>query len=384
MRGRLRKIWARLTHGLAGPFFPEGRRLPTMAWVIVGAASLLASIIVVTAKPEEASASEACARMATELDVPWRFWESYALASPASALARGPLWTPPYPAAEEAARSAAATGDDPKAQRLRRIAAQPRAVWFTDPTTDPDELTSDVAAIVRSASSRGQVPVLVTFAIPLRDCGGESSGGARSGQQYADWLQAFAAGLRRGDASSGPGAVVIIEPDALALLDQLPAERQTERLELLRAASIWLARVPGVSAYIDAGHSHWVPTGEMIRRLSEAGVGSARGFSLNVSNFGSTDDEMRYGEEIAPQIGWKHFVIDTSRNGNGSASTSAWCNPPGRALGPPPQVAPSGQTDGFLWIKPPGESDGSCGSGQPPAGVFWPQYADELAQAAGW
>lgn len=384
MTDRLREIWARRKHRLAEPFLREGRRLPTMAWIIVGAACLLASVVVVSAEPEEASASEACVRMASRLGVPWRFWEDYALASPASALARGPLWTPPYPAAEAAARSAAAAGDTPKAQRLRRIAAQPRAVWFTDPTTDPAELTKDVAAVVRSASSRGQVPVLVTYAVPLRDCGGESSGGARSGQQYAEWLQAFAAGLRRGDVSSGPGAVVIIEPDALALLDQLPAERQTERLELLRAASIWFARVPGVSAYLDAGHSQWVPPGEMIRRLSEAGVGSARGFSLNVSNFGSTEDEMRYGEQIAPMIGWKHFVIDTSRNGNGSASVSAWCNPPGRALGQLPQVAPSGQVDGFLWIKPPGESDGSCGSDQPPAGVFWPQYAEELARAAGW
>jgi endoglucanase len=178
--------------------------------------------------------------------------------------------------------------------------------------------------------------------------------------------------------------VVIIEPDALALLDLLPRERQSERLELLRAASMWFARVPGVSAYLDAGHSGWVPPDEMIRRLSEAGVGSARGFSLNVSNFGSTADEVRYGDQVAPMIGWKHFVVDTSRNGNGSDPVSAWCNPPGRALGPAPQTVRSGQVDGFLWIKPPGESDGSCGSGQPPAGTFWPQYADDLARAAGW
>jgi endoglucanase len=36
-----------------------------------------------------------------------------------------------------------------------------------------------------------------------------------------------------------------------------------------------------------------------------------------------------------------------------------------------------------LWIKRPGESDGSCGKGDPPAGNFVNQYAIDLAQNAG-
>jgi endoglucanase len=79
-----------------------------------------------------------------------------------------------------------------------------------------------------------------------------------------------------------------------------------------------------------------------------------------------------------------HFVIDTSRNGNGpndmsdyaaapynqppsviSALRAAnWCNPPGATLGPKPQAVPAPTTfpllDAYLWVKTPGESDGQC------------------------
>jgi len=79
-------------------------------------------------------------------------------------------------------------------------------------------------------------------------------------------------------------------------------------------------------------------------------------------------------------------VIDTSRNGAGPAPDSElnWCNPSGRALGTPPTVATGGaHADAYLWIKRPGESDGTCGKGDPPAGTFVNQYAIDLARTAG-
>ena len=99
-----------------------------------------------------------------------------------------------------------------------------------------------------------------------------------------------------------------------------------------------------------------------------------------------------------------HFVIDTSRNGQGPWQPPAypdpqdWCNPPDRGLG----LRPTADTnhplvDAYLWVKIPGESDGECTRGlgpagetvdpewgliDPPAGAWFPEMALELAQNA--
>ncbi len=100
------------------------------------------------------------------------------------------------------------------------------------------------------------------------------------------------------------------------------------------------------------------------------------------------------------------FVIDTSRNGQGpwtpppgkyQGDPLDWCNPPGRGLG----LRASAETDSvladaFLWVKVPGESDGTCARGgappgsvdpewgvvDPPAGQWFPEQALELARLA--
>ena len=60
-------------------------------------------------------------------------------------------------------------------------------------------------------------------------------------------------------------------------------------------------------------------------------------------------------------------MIDTSRNGNGPYTGPAmpqWCNPPGRALGQPPELNPGpAGVAAYLWIKDPGASDGQCNGG---------------------
>ncbi len=73
-------------------------------------------------------------------------------------------------------------------------------------------------------------------------------------------------------------------------------------------------------------------------------------------------------------------MIDTSRNGAGSAADNAWCNPPGRKIGKPPTTTTSDPLiDGYLWLKRPGESDGECNGG-PKAGVFWIEQALDMAK----
>lgn len=71
----------------------------------------------------------------------------------------------------------------------------------------------------------------------------------------------------------------------------------------------------------------------------------------------------------------KPFVVDTSRNGNGS--NSQWCNPSGRRIGTPTQQG--GGAEMLLWIKTPGESDGNCGVGTgSSAGQFLPEVAYKM------
>ena len=59
-----------------------------------------------------------------------------------------------------------------------------------------------------------------------------------------------------------------------------------------------------------------------------------------------------------------------------------WCNPPGRALGSPPTTQTADPScDAYLWLKKPGESDGSCNGG-PKAGLWYNERALELSRNA--
>ena len=107
-----------------------------------------------------------------------------------------------------------------------------------------------------------------------------------------------------------------------------------------------------------------------------------RGFATNVANYQTDEHERAYAARIATLLGGAHYVIDSGRSGNGS--TKNWCNPAGRAFGADPGVVDDGTgLDAFVWVKPPGESDGECGGG-PPAGEFWPARALALAGLSGW
>jgi len=282
---------------------------------------------------------------------------------------------PASPAARDAA--ALASSDPASAALLQTIARQPQADWFGNwnPT---DRLAGDVSARIDVIQRAGAYPVLATYNIPKRDCNSYSDGGASSPEAYRAWIDALKAGI-------GTRAVaVVLEPDALGQLSCLTAIDQQTRLALIKYAAQRLSSGGNVAVYIDAGHSGWVSASAMADRLSKAGVVYARGFALDVSNFGTTADQIAYGRMIAPTIGWKRFVIDTSRNGLGPATgiDEPWCNPPGRALGAAPTAATGDAlVDAFLWIKHPGESDGTCHGG-PTAGTWWRDYAIGLAQRA--
>lgn len=268
--------------------------------------------------------------------------------------------------------------DDPRTAVITsRIADRPAAVWFADFT--PATIASRVRAVTSGAAAQGQVPVLVPYAIPDRDCGGASEGGAPDLAAYDDWIDAFAAGLGSGE------AIVVLEPDSVAQADCLSRSARAERFASLeRAGRVLKAADPKARVYYDAGHSGWNAPDRQAALLRQAGAGSADssdGVFSNVSNFHTTAAEIAYDRRVLAELGGPAglgAVIDTSRNGNGAPADDAWCDPAGRGIGRAPTLG-TGQAriDAYLWVKLPGESDGCKGT----PGTFSPSYAYDLASS---
>ncbi|MFJ5519916.1 glycoside hydrolase family 6 protein [Streptomyces griseoluteus] len=284
-----------------------------------------------------------------------------------------PYWVNPD---GNAARQVAAyekAGRRAEAARIRRIAEQPVGEWL-----GPENPEGEARGYTEAAAKSGRTALLVLYNIPHRDCGQYSQGGAADGAAYRAWIDGVARGI--GDRA----ATVVLEPDALLhLVDGCtPRKFQEERYDLLRGAVTALGALKHTRVYLDAGNAGWGHPDQIHAPLKRAGVENADGFAVNVSNFYSTADSVAYGKRLSAKVGGKHFVVDTSRNGNGPYTRGApgerWCNPPGRALGDPPTTRTADPlVDAYLWVKRPGESDGECRGG-PKAGAWWPEYALKL------
>ena len=252
------------------------------------------------------------------------------------------------------------------------IARSPQSLWLGDWKYD---VRAEAARRVAAGRAQGAVPVIVAYNAPNRDCGQHSSGGAADAAAYRRWIDGLADGI-----GSSP-AVVVLEPDGLAGLGCLAPAQRAERVDLLADAVDRLSHLDATAVYIDAGNPGWVSAAVMARRLRAVGVAGARGFAVNVSGFETTARAVAFGRAISRRTRGAHFVVDTSRNGAGPLP-GEWCNPAGRALGARPTTDTGNPlVDAFLWVKRPGESDGTCNGG-PPAGTWWPEYALGLAQRA--
>ena len=366
----------------------------------------------------------------------------------------------------------------------------PQAVWLTSGT--PAEASATVTSTLEEAHRERAVPVLVLYNIPGRDCGSYSAGGAENTADYEAWIDAIATAI------GSQKAMIVLEPDALADLPsdcgydptqvnipQATADRYTQ----INYALTKLETGSQTLVYLDAGNSHWQAVPVMATRLIQAGVQQAQGFFTNVSNYNLNSYETKYDTWISDCIafannpadgGWRlgnysycasqyysplgsvnpddittwdytdewyaqnlgtaepttHFLIDTSRNGQGpldatiyaaapysqpasviqTLTSGNWCNPPARGLGTHP-TANTGVAllDSYLWVKTPGQSDGTCdaaggarawdyaiysqpdwpadaagqavfdplwGLDDPAAGAWFPQQALDLAQRA--
>jgi endoglucanase len=253
---------------------------------------------------------------------------------------------------------------------MDQLAAQPVAKWLNEWSGD---VRAEVARTIARASSTGATPVFVAYNIPNRDLGSHSAGGAETAAAYRAWIREFAAGL------GGQRSIVVLEPDAVPQTPRMSEAGRAERFELLKDA-IQVLKSANALVYLDAGNARWMSPEAAAAALQNAGIEQADGFSLNVSNYLTTAVSTAYGEQISRRTGGKHFIIDTSRNGMGGTPDAQWCNPPDQSLGSEPTTQTNHSlVDALLWIKVPGESDGTCNGG-PRAGAWWGEYALGLAQ----
>jgi endoglucanase len=291
--------------------------------------------------------------------------------------ASGDLFVDPDTAAARQVQQWRSEGRGADADLLQKIAGQPQPDWLTKPT---GEVADEARGYVAKAKAAGKRPYFVTYHIPGRDCDSYSGGGADGGADYRQWSGEVA------DAVRGSNALIVVEPDGVP--QTISCGKGESRLDLIRD-SVAQLKDAGATVYLDAGNPGFIDdTDQLVDALKRSGADRADGFSLNVSNFRTTKDNIAFGKQLSGALGGKHFVIDTGRNGNGGVDGDidggpGWCNPPGRALGTPPTFH-TGEplVDAYLWVKRVGESDGNCRPGQPRAGQWMPEYALELARNA--
>jgi endoglucanase len=249
-----------------------------------------------------------------------------------------------------------------KQQSLKNLIETPVAVWLF-----ADDSAQTVREVLDRSAAGGSVPVLVAYNIPHRDDGGHSQGGSASAASYIEWIQGISDVIGQRD------AVLVLEPDALAHLPDLPDADAAERVSMLAAALKVLAANTNTAVYLDAGNSTWrTPqvTAEFLRRISAHDV-DVPGIALNVANYRPRAETEQYGLDVQHAYGEHLFVmIDNSRNGADGTGTE-WCNPPTQSLGTISDRTfdPDAKVE-EVYVKVPGESDGQCGISDKPAGEF--------------
>jgi cellulose 1,4-beta-cellobiosidase len=182
-----------------------------------------------------------------------------------------------------------------------------------------------------------------------------------------------------------------------------------------------LGSIGNVYNYVDAAHHGWIgwddnfrPTAQLLAQVADLSGAKTNvwGFITNTANYSALqepyitvndqtrpsswidwnryNDELSFAQAFRTELVTQGFsndigmLIDTSRNGwGGSARPTGpvttgtindqvngsridrrihkgnWCNQSGAGLGERPRSAPAAGIDAYVWVKPPGESDGS-------------------------
>lgn len=305
---------------------------------------------------------------------------------------------------------------------LNRLATMPTAIWLEridaiHGQPDGASLREHLDEALRQQARAKMGPTVVTvvlYDLPDRDCAAGASAGElrleedglrRYKEEFIDPIVSIVGqpeyrSLR---------VVTILEPDSLPNLVTNLESHESCRVaapayrEGITYAIRELSRVPNAYIYLDIAHSGWMgwdnpAKAAVIYRevMREAGGEDlVQGFATNISNYTPLEetidpflvpdayrtlvedfygwnrviDEHTYAGKLREQFPEHGVVIDTSRNGWGSRKGDVprdgrhhrgnWCNVRDAGLGQPPQADPEPGVDAYIWVKPPGESDGA-------------------------
>lgn len=275
--------------------------------------------------------------------------------------------------------------------------------------------------VMEEARKQGQstgksvVVPLVIYNLPNRDCAALASNGelylAQDGLNLykTSYIDPIVKILQQ---YPDVRVAAIIEPDSLpngvTNKDVKPTEDALgcikdvlDAYEDGTAYAIQKLALPQTAIYLDAAHSGWLgytrethrlPMMEIFKRvaLKAGGLNLIRGLAINVSNYTPLDvheglppppgtqykpyfanndmikNEHSYASEMSQlmkEAGFPYaqIIIDTGRNGESQSRSvlGHWCNIARARIGEKPRAQPRPEVDAYVWVKPPGESDGS-------------------------
>ena len=191
-----------------------------------------------------------------------------------------------------------------------KIADNGGAEWIGDWTPNVGRYIGKRADMILKS---GVLPYFVVYNIPKRDCGQYSAGGAAEGAQVQGLDHQFATSL--GNRARGGHPRAGLAGSAQEVLSPKPTRKSGSSCCASRSTLSWRWATPRSTSTpgTRAGSSR-PRTPSASRRPASTRPTGSRSTSRTTRR---PSTEIAYGKEISKLLGGKHFVIDTSRNGNG-------------------------------------------------------------------
>ncbi|EGZ12595.1 glycoside hydrolase family 6 protein [Phytophthora sojae] len=262
------------------------------------------------------------------------------------------------------------------------------ATWYSDRDVNGNA-TQTALNLVASCPESSRLSVVV-YGLPNKDCDAGYSNGngtVKTGAGYEEFITNLTAIV--GDRK----VLYVLEPDAVGLLANKGCAVEYGYQSNLTMAIARLSENPNAEIYLDVGF--WTLersdtadiVAQIVKELTQAG--RVKGIALNTSNYRSTTQIAELCTNFQTAVGSTdiHCVIDTSRNFQefANASSTEWCNVRKAGIGAPPtNVTDLDNIDYLVYVKPPGDSDGTCVDQSadamqgPPAGEFFNDHFIKL------